>query len=423
MMYMGKTAFLFFVMLALSDVVIYGQGQTDQSTASVTTTTTAEGGWNKAFGGSGYDMGHSVQQTNEGGYIVAGATVSYGAGKYDVWLIKTDSSGGELWNKTFGGKGIDLGYSVQQTNEGGYIVAGFTESYGAGKYDAWLIKTDSSGGELWNKTFGGKGIDLGYSVQQTNDGGYIIASLAESFGSGMYDVWLIKTDPLGRELWNRTFGGTWIDFNIEQEELVNGRIAVQQTNDDGYVIVGLREKGLGHMWDVWLIKTNSSGGELWNKTFGGKYCDWGFSVQQTKDSGYIIVGSTHSYGARGDAWLIRTDISGGELWNRTFGGTNVDIGFSVQQTTDGGYIIAGFTESYEAGISDVCLIKTDSSGGELWNRTFGGTNADIGFSVQQTTDGGFIITGKTQSYGSGEDDAWLIKTDANGTSSYLAGSE
>ncbi|TES92050.1 MAG: T9SS type A sorting domain-containing protein [Candidatus Cloacimonadota bacterium] len=305
--------------------------------------------WTKTFGDSGHDYGYSVQQTSDGGYIITGSTDSYGAGAGDVWLIKTDSAGNTSWDKTFGGSASELGYSVKQTTEGGYIIVGYTNSYGAGDQDIWLVKTDSLGNKTWDKTFGGANAEVSESVQQTNDGGYIIAGLTQSYGAGSYDVWLIKTD--------------------------------------------------------------SAGNELWNKTFGDSAADQGRSVQQTNDGGYIIAGFTKSYGAgMSDVWLIKTDSTGNMNWDQTFGGTNADNAYCVQQISNNCYTISGFTESYGAGNEDVWLIKTDTVGNELWNKTLGGTEGERGYSIQQTNNGGYIIVGTTSSYGSGGNDIWLIKT-------------
>ena len=357
--------------------------------------------WTQTFGGGNDDIGSSVQQTSDGGYIIAGYTASYGAGS-DVYLIKTDANGNEQWSQTFGGSSGDDGYSVQQTSDGGYIIAGTTYSYGAGSADFYLIKTDANGNESWSQTFGGSGYDRGHSVQQTSDGGYIIAGYTFSYGAGS-DVYLIKTDANGNEQWSQTFGGSDSDYGK----------SVQQTYDEGYIITGQTYSYGAVFEDVYLIKTDANGNEQWYQTFGGSSYDYGYSVQQTSDGGYIIAGSTLSYGAGGyDVYLIKTDENGNETWSKTFGGSLGDGSYSVQQTSDGSYIIAGYTFSYGAGGEDVYLIKTDMNGNEVWSQTFGGSDWDEGWSVQQTSDGGFVIAGWTYSYGAGGNDVWLIRLES-----------
>ncbi|MCD6456982.1 MAG: hypothetical protein J7K81_09390, partial [Methanophagales archaeon] len=360
--------------------------------------------WNMTFGGASDDYGYSVQQTTDGGYILAGDTRSYGAGDADIWLIKTDSKGNEQWSRTFGGTKADLldRGSVRQTSDGGYIITGYTYSYGAGAGDAdvWLVKTDENGNEVWNRTFGGAGLDWGHSVQQTSDEGYIIAGrIIPPYAGARADAWLIKTDSNGVEQWNRTFGADGCEYAA----------SVQQTADadGGYIMTG-RTTSFGAIEaDAWLIRTDSDGVEEWNRTFGGANYDYGYSVQQTADGGYVIAGSTNG---RQDVWLIKTCPDGTEEWNTIFGGPAKDEGYSVQQTADGGYIVAGYTESYgTASSADVWLIRTDSDGIEQWNMTAGGAGVEKGYSVHQTADGGYIAAGYTNSFGAGGYDLWLIK--------------
>ena len=356
--------------------------------------------WNKTFGGADFDAASPVQQTAEGGYILAGLTESYGAGSCDGWLVKTDFYGNEQWNKTFGGTAEDAVFSLDHTTDGGYILAGCTNSYGAGYGDAWLVKTDSNGNKQWEKIFGGTGDDGSRSVQQTADGGYILAGGTKSYGAGSWDAWLVKTDSNGNELWRKTFGGASEDVAY----------SVQQTADGGYILAGRTTSYGEGPCDGWLVKTDSNGNKQWDKTFGGTGADFGESVQQTTDGGYILAGETDSYGAGSrDFWLVKIDSNGIVQWEKTFGGSGVDGADSVQQTTDGGYIIAGYTDSYVAGTRAVWLVKTDSNGNGLWNKTFGGAGNNLAESVQQTTDGGYIVAGHTDSYGAGSADCWLIK--------------
>jgi len=359
----------------------------------------------RTYGGASWDEGHSVQQTSDGGYIVCGSTESYGSGNADVWLVKTDARGDTLWTRTYGGVNWEEGYSVEQTTDGGYIIAGYTNSPGAGSDDVYLVKADSSGDTVWTRTYGGTGNDDGWSVQQTSDGGYVIAGCTWSFGAGASDVYLIRTDAHGDTLWTTTFGGAWDE----------GGYSLRQTADGGYIITGYAHSFGAGYWDVYLVRTDTNGGTLWTRTYGGTDNDVGTSAQPTTDGGYIIAGHAQSFGAGyWDIYLIKTDASGDTLWTRTFGGASGDCANSVQQTADGGYIIAGHTQSFGAGNWDVWLIKTDAYGDTLWTRTLGDTSDDGGRSVRQTADGGYIATGWTGSFVADDYDVYLIKLDSLG---------
>ena len=309
------------------------------------------------------------------------------------------SSPQEEWNRTFGGTDAGFASSVQQTADGGYIVAGRTGSL-ENNTSARLIKVDPAGNREWQRAFGGTGLNEAGSVQQTADGGYIVAGCTSSFGADELDVWLIKTDRKGIEEWNRTFGGT--DWNFA--------LSVHQTADGGYIAAGRTETGsLGGNGSAMLIKVDPAGNREWQRAFGETGNDVANSVQQTADGGYIVAGDTYGYGAGGSFWLIKTDSSGVEEWQRAFGETWLDEASSVQQTADGGYIVAGDTYGFGAGGSDFWLIKTDSSGVEEWRKTFGGTGDDVANSVQQTADGGYIVAGYTSSFGAGGSNIWMIK--------------
>lgn len=353
--------------------------------------------WNKTFGIITVDNGYFVQETTDGGYIVVGST--YSGGIPDVYLIKTDANGIKQWDSAPFSGGI--GYCVQQTTDGGYIITGST----FGISDALLVKTDANGVEQWNTTFGATKYDAGYSVKQTTDGGYIIAGAYTYVPPpGTYDAWLIKTDSNGVQQWDQKFGGTFSDYAY----------SVQQTSDGGYILAGSTNPTNTND-DVYLIKTDASGNLVWTKSYGGGNDDSGQSVQQTSDGGYIVAGWTESFGAGlADVYLIKTDASGNTVWTKTYGGANYDDGRSVWQTSDGGYVIAGSTLSFGAGFSDVYLIKTDTTGNEQWNETFGGAQSDHGYWAQETTDGGYIIVGDTSSYGAGSSDVWLIKIGGGG---------
>lgn len=358
--------------------------------------------WMKTFGGDTIDWATFVQQTTDTGYMVLALTMSYSAGDYDIWLIKTNENGDTLWTKTLGGNSRDAGFSFQQTHDNGYIIAGYTYSYGAGGCDAYLIKTDENGDTLWTRTYGGTINDEARSVHQTHDGGYIITGGTMSYAVNAKDIYLIKTDSNGDTLWTKTFGGIYY-FSEGRE--------VQQTADSGYIIAGYTRKYAGtNDYDIYIIKTDKNGDTLWTRIYGGSQWDLANSVKETMDGNYIIAAQTKSSGTgMYDVWIIKLNPDGDTLWTKTFGGVNDDWAKYIQETQDTNYIIAGCTESYGAGGVDIWIIKIDRDGNLLWTKTIGGVNNDWGNCVQYTVDGGYIITGRTESFGAGNSDAYLIK--------------
>jgi predicted secreted protein len=262
-------------------------------------------GFAQTYGGTNNEWGYSLVETSDGGYAIAGETYSYGAGGSDFWLVKTDPAGNAQWNQTYGGTDWDEGFSVVETSDGGYVITGYTNSYGAGNTDVWLIKTDASGTMLWTRTYGGTSGEWGYSVVETSNGGYAITGTTLSYGAGGYDVWLIKTDASGTAQWTRTYGGTDHDYGY----------SVVETSDGGYVITGYTNSyGAGNT-DVWLVKTDSAGTAQWNQTYGGSDYDRGYSVVETSNGGYAITGQTGSFGAgNSDFWLVKTDVESGLAW-------------------------------------------------------------------------------------------------------------
>ncbi|MBW8048803.1 MAG: T9SS type A sorting domain-containing protein [Cytophagales bacterium] len=369
----------------------------------------------KTFGGLNSDETgrSSVQQTTDSGYVILGHTNNFQLGGSNVYVIKTDAAGDTMWTKIYGGgTELDYGYSVQQTTDGGYVIAGYTLCLGACGDEFYVIKTDTAGDIMWTKAYGNSWNDQGYSVQQTADGGYVIAGRGSTFEG---DVYLIKTDTAGDIMWTKAYGNLWDDRGY----------SVQQTADGGYVIAGYTQSSIAGDFDVYVIKTDAAGDTMWTKVYGGtgfSQNDLGYSVQQTTDGGYVIAGYTESFGAgAADVYIIKTDSLGDTIWTKAYGGNGDDRGYSVQQTADGGYVIAGYTTSFGGGglcdlppCADVYVIKTDAAGDTMWTKVYGGNGDDRGYSVQQTADGGYVIAGYTESSVDGDFDVYVIKTDANG---------
>ncbi|HQO09809.1 MAG TPA: hypothetical protein PLK90_08180 [Clostridiales bacterium] len=331
----------------------------------------------KRYGGDSEDEGFSLQQTEDGGFIITGITYSSSTKSRDLWLLKTDSLGSILFDKTIGGTSSDWGMSIIKNENKGYFIAGHTSSYGAGSYDYLLVKTDLLGNVEWKKTYGGPDMDWNYrecTFQQTNDKGFIFVGSSESYSSGSFDIWVIKTDSLGLFQWDNKFGG----------ETREDGWSVVQTNDDGYIITG----GQG---GAWLIKLDSQGNEVWNKKIDVSFAS--NQIIKDIDYGYLLLAGNS---------LIKVDNAGEEKWRKTI---EID-GFAIEKTLPDGFIITGWINK------EVALMKLDSEKEIEWQKSY---EIDGGWprSVKQTYDYGYAVTGKVD-IGSNYNDLFLLRTDENG---------
>jgi hypothetical protein len=394
-----RTAYQTMILILILSMLL---GTVSHTFAPLTTDPPLSVEWERTFGGMGGEVAYSVQQTSDGGYILVGVTNSYGAGNEDIWLVKTDRQGYLLWNRTFGGELREEAQAVQQTMDGGYILAGYTSTFGVANSDFWMVKTDGSGKTEWSRTFGGRGYEAVYDVQQTTDDGYILGGFTTSYGAGNSDGWIVKTDAHGAEQWKRTFGGEGNDQIY----------SVQQTADEGYILAGIFE--CGDCWegktkrDLWLIKIAVNGNPQWNLALGGigPYSE-ARVVKQTADGGYVVAGFTGGTLLSGkDIWLGKLNTEGILQWNASWVGETEsdDWIWAVQETDDGGYLLAGYVDAH------AWVGKADQFGTKVWELdTIGGELASIPYSLQPTADGGYILAGYTESFGAVNGDFWLVK--------------
>ncbi|MEO8148932.1 MAG: T9SS type A sorting domain-containing protein [Bacteroidia bacterium] len=390
--------------------------------------------YQKTYGGPDDDIGFSVIATADGGYAMTGSTKSFGAGDFDVLLVKLDADANLQWSRVFGGTGTEEAISLIQCNDGGYAICGKTSSYGQGSNDAMLIKTDSNGNLLQMKVYGGSNDERLLHIHQTNDNGLILSGSTASYGQGNWDMMYIKTDSVGDTLWTKILGGTGYD---------QGTDAVQ-TNDGGYIISGREQSWSAGYVDIFLAKLNANGDTLWTRAYGGAGWDEGMKVKQTYDGGYIVTGgSTGFIDASYDAYLNKVDSDGHLTWSKLYSGLANDATYDVLQLEDSGYIIMGITDSYGANHqkqahpatlhpselfvsppnhvlgsdnSNILVIRTDPTGDTLWSRAYGGVLQDEGYAIIQTLDKGFMIDAYGKSFGTDSLDFYLIKTDSGGFS-------
>ena len=361
------------------------------------------------FGGTRWDGGRSVIETSDGSYVLTGFigandlwwTWGTSYRECDVAVIKLDENGNERWSKTFGGSYGDWGYSIIEASEGGYALTGKT---GSGD-NVWVIRMDADGNEIWNKTFTGpyNDFDSGYSIIETSDGSFLLTGESERVHpiTGKGDVWVIKLDADGNEIWNKVFGGS---YNEEGWSII-------EASDGDYVIAGYKAESSVGGYKVWVIKLDTDGNEVWNKTFGGSSA-LAYSIIEDSSGAFVLSGTTASSGGSGnDALVIKLDYNGNEIWSKAYDKLYSDSGYSIIQASDGSYVLAGKTSTSTSNLAanDVWVISIDSNGNALWDKTFGGSGVDIGYSIIQASDGSYVLTGLTQLEGANGSDIWIIK--------------
>lgn len=391
-------------------VTAYNQeGKTAQSDPAEATTLLIP--WAASYGGNDIDTATSIYPTKDGGYIIAGTVLSFGAGEEDMWLLKLDSQGTVEWEKAIGGEKSDQARSVIQAIDGGFIVAGVTQSYGGKGDNGWVLKLDSEGKIEWQKVCSTEGQDMFHSVVQTADNNYILAGATSHMEGGKLDSWLVKLDPHGSPLYQKVYAKPLDDVAID----------IKETHDGGYIVTGnCRCHGTNASSDIWLMKIDAAFSVLWQRSCGGSDEEKANSVCPAKDGGYVVAGYTDSlYGANREGWLVKFSPTGSHLWQKAYGWGHMgppgkSTVHTVLETGDGGFLMAGtiFPDLID---EDVWMLKLDSLGEVEWEKAYDCSSSETGISMMPACDGGYVLAGGKTSSGSGDYEYWVLKLNQDGT--------
>jgi len=360
--------------------------------------------WTKIIGGSGTDIGVEIIQTSDGGFAVAGYTTSFGVIQRDAFIVRLDSLGNIIWQKTYGGNLLEQAYSIKETYDNGFIISAFRYSNTS---NLWLIKIDSDGDTLWTRNVGYDKNEFGTNLQVAEDGGFLLSGYTDSdiITNGDRDVWLVKFDSAGNKLWERNFGGDDADEGFNLLKLADGNL----------IIAGYSESFSGGDRDGWIVKTDSSGTFTWSNSFGsGSYDDF-TSAAEDDDGNLYFTGTTESSGDR-NLWVVKTDSAGNHILTKTYGGTLWEWGQDIKRTTDGNFILTGYSQSNSTSLRQLWILKIDEQCDTLWTKLFTSVNGSEGYSIIQTTDNGFAVTGTAGSSVTGPD-VWVIRLLEEGVTS------
>ncbi len=361
--------------------------------------------WQRTIGGPNNEEARCIIQTSDGGYIISGYTFSYSAGNEDIYLVKLSSSGLIQWTKTIGGTEVDIARSIIQSTDGGYVIAGDSYNIGTATADFQILKTDAAGTIQWIRTINRAAYDYATSIVQTSDGGYAIGGMSATGGVFSGDMFNVKLNSSGTHQWSKTYGGSHDEVTY----------CIIKTTDGGLAFAGYSNSfGPYNLFN--FIKTDSLGNIQWNRLIGetgtGSHI---YSIMQTSDGGYVLAGEITLTGSGNyEMYVVKLNNTGTIQWTRYIGGSGNDNAFSLAQTTDGNFVLGGYTNSFGAGNYDMYFAKLNGSGALLWSKTAGGTGEDQTLSIIKTSDGGFLAAGYTESFGSGGKDMFIVKFDSAG---------
>lgn len=360
--------------------------------------------WMNTYGGAVGEEIYAIDVTGDG-YIIAGHTSSFGGGNADLYVLKTDLNGDSLWMTVWGTSRQERGRDVIACSGGGYAVVGIERIAQASMPQVFFHQLDAAGAIVNTKNYGHVGDDDAWSIFETSDGGFVIAGRTDVSNSGNNDVYLIRTDASGDTLWTRNYGSPEDDEGYRAE----------QTPDGGFIVVGHTKVAGASDVDIYLIRTDANGDTLWTRRHGGPNVEFGYCVRPTSDGGFIVAGSTESYGAgQSDFYLIKTTALGDTLWTRTYGGHHYEYAHSVIPHNNG-YTVVGRSQSFGDADKDMYIVRTNLLGDVLWTKVIGEQLEDWGYDIEATEDGCYVATGYTNSYGANDNKAWLVKLDSDPT--------
>lgn len=355
----------------------------------------------RTFPGESATVGNSIECTPDGGFIVAGYINTHETSEDEGYLIRMTAQGDTLWTRMYGGADSDRFRCVRVTSDGGFVAAGTSESGGHGEEDVWLLRADASGNELWSSRFGGTSWDEGECVCETMDGGFAVVGETCSFGGCDWDVYLIRTDAFGKQIWCKVFPGydNYWDYGY----------GIVEADDGGIVIAGASAMNVYTEFDFLLIKVDKSGTTLWTKTYTWSQSDYEYatSICKTQDGGYAIVGYRYGY-IDSSVQLLKVDSEGNQLWSQAYATDDFAGAHCVRETADGGFVVAGYSGSTTN--PDAYLLRTDAAGKPLWEGKIDNGGREAAHAICQTRDGGYCAIGENRPYGGqGPSDLWVLR--------------